>query len=64
MCTTMMQSLMTFCQTLDYQFVPDTVQVENVHLSHSLMTLAYKINEAEVEREKKDKSESIGQIEE
>ncbi len=45
-------------------FVPDTVQVENVHLSHSLMTLAYKINEAEVEREKKGKSESIGQIEE
>ncbi|MHC1748496.1 MAG: redox-sensing transcriptional repressor Rex [Cellulosilyticaceae bacterium] len=26
-------------------FLPDTVQVENVHLSHSLMTLAYKINE-------------------
>ena len=25
--------------------VPDSVQVENVHLSHSLMTLAYKINE-------------------
>lgn len=29
-------------------FLPDTVQVENVHLSHSLMTLAYKINEAEM----------------
>ncbi|MEG0387260.1 MAG: redox-sensing transcriptional repressor Rex, partial [Niameybacter sp.] len=28
-------------------FVPDGVQVENVHLSHSLMTLAYKINEGE-----------------
>lgn len=27
-------------------FLPDTVQVEDVHLSHSLMTLAYKINEA------------------
>ncbi|HHX60958.1 MAG TPA: redox-sensing transcriptional repressor Rex [Epulopiscium sp.] len=27
-------------------YLPDTVQVENVHLSHSLMTLAYKINEA------------------
>lgn len=26
--------------------VPDNVQVENVHLSHSLMTLAYKIKEA------------------
>lgn len=26
-------------------FLPDKVQVENVHLSHSLMTLAYKINE-------------------
>lgn len=26
-------------------YLPDTVQVENVHLSHSLMTLAYKINE-------------------
>lgn len=25
--------------------VPESVQVENVHLSHSLMTLAYKINE-------------------
>jgi redox-sensing transcriptional repressor len=28
-------------------FLPDHVQVENVHLSHSLMTLAYKINDAE-----------------
>ncbi len=28
-------------------FLPDTVQVENVHLSQNLMTLAYKINEAE-----------------
>lgn len=28
-------------------FLPDDVQVENVHLSHSLMTLAYKINEKE-----------------
>lgn len=27
-------------------YLPDNVQVENVHLSHSLMTLAYKINEA------------------
>lgn len=26
-------------------YLPDHVQVENVHLSHSLMTLAYKINE-------------------
>lgn len=26
-------------------YLPETVQVENVHLSHSLMTLAYKINE-------------------
>lgn len=33
-------------------FLPETVQVENVHLSHSLMTLAYKINEAQIEREK------------
>lgn len=33
-------------------FLPDTVQVENVHLSHSLMTLAYKINEAQIENEK------------
>lgn len=38
-------------------FLPDTVQVENVHLSHHLMTLAYKINEAEMERERKAKSE-------
>ncbi|MDA3730115.1 redox-sensing transcriptional repressor Rex [Niameybacter massiliensis] len=30
-------------------FVPDGVQVENVHLSHSLMTLAYRINECEGE---------------
>ena len=30
-------------------FLPETVQVENVHLSHSLMTLAYKINEAQIE---------------
>lgn len=30
-------------------FLPDEVQVENVHLSHSLMTLAYKINENEDE---------------
>jgi redox-sensing transcriptional repressor len=28
-------------------YLPETVQVENVHLSHSLMTLAYKINDAE-----------------
>lgn len=28
-------------------FLPETVQVENVHLSHSLMTLAYKINDSE-----------------
>lgn len=28
-------------------FLPEHVYVENVHLSHSLMTLAYKINEAE-----------------
>ena len=28
-------------------FLPDHVQVENVHLSHSLMTLAYSIHEAE-----------------
>lgn len=28
-------------------YLPETVQVENVHLSHSLMTLAYKINEVE-----------------
>lgn len=27
-------------------FLPEEVQVENVHLSHSLMTLAYKINDA------------------
>lgn len=35
-------------------FLPETVQVENVHLSHSLMTLAYKINEAEIEYEKRE----------
>lgn len=29
-------------------FLPDKVQVENVHLSHSLMTLAYKVNEKEL----------------
>ncbi|MEG0153147.1 MAG: redox-sensing transcriptional repressor Rex [Cellulosilyticaceae bacterium] len=29
-------------------FLPDTVEVENVHLSHSLMTLAYKVNEKQV----------------
>ena len=34
--------------------VPETVQVENVHLSHSLMTLAYKIHESQVEQEKKE----------
>ena len=33
-------------------FLPETVQVENVHLSHSLVTLAYKINEAQIENEK------------
>ncbi len=33
-------------------FLPNNVQVENVHLSHSLMTLAYTINEAEAERDK------------
>ena len=42
--------------------VPDTVQVENVHLSHSLMTLAYKINECEIETAKKAKE--LEQIEE
>jgi len=31
--------------------LPETVQVENVHLSHSLMTLAYKINDEEEEME-------------
>lgn len=31
-------------------YLPETVQVENVHLSHSLMTLAYKINDAEEEQ--------------
>lgn len=29
-------------------YLPDGVQVENVHLSHSLMTLAYKINAEEL----------------
>lgn len=33
-------------------FLPEDVQIENVHLSHSLMTLAYKINEAQIERSK------------
>ncbi len=42
-------------------FLPETVQVENVHLSHSLMTLAYKINEAQIER---DKTASIEVVEE
>ena len=28
-------------------YLPDHVQVENVHLSHSLMTLAYKINDVD-----------------
>lgn len=28
-------------------FLPETVQVENAHLSHGLMTLAYKINDAQ-----------------
>ena len=32
-------------------FLPDHVQVENVHLSHSLMTLAYKINNVEDQQE-------------
>lgn len=39
-------------------FLPETVQVENVHLSHSLMTLAYKIHESQEEHEKKEQSES------
>ena len=38
-------------------FLPENVQVENVHLSHSLMTLAYKINETQIEEEKKAKLE-------
>lgn len=40
-------------------FLPETVQIENVHLAHSLMTLAYKINEAQGESDKKanDKNE-------
>ena len=38
-------------------FLPENVQVENVHLSHSLMTLAYKINEAQIEQDKKAKLE-------
>lgn len=37
-------------------FLPETVQVENVHLSHSLMTLAYKIHEVEID--KKEQTES------
>lgn len=32
-------------------FLPEDVQVENVHLSHSLMTLAYKLNEGAKEEE-------------
>ncbi len=32
-------------------YLPETVQVENVHLSHSLMTLAYKIHNADDSRE-------------
>lgn len=40
-------------------FLPETVQVENVHLSHSLMTLAYKINEAQIERDKTDSIEVV-----
>lgn len=32
-------------------YLPETVQVENVHLSHSLMTLAYKIHNADDNRE-------------
>lgn len=35
-------------------FLPDDVQVENVHLSHSLMTLAYKINEADEQDENQE----------
>ena len=42
--------------------VPDIVQVENAHLSHSLMTLVYKINECEIETAKKAKE--LEQIEE
>lgn len=34
-------------------YLPEAVQIENVHLSHSLMTLAYQINEAKIEHEKK-----------
>ncbi len=37
-------------------FLPETVQVENVHLSHSLMTLAYKIHEVKID--KKEQTES------
>lgn len=48
MCTTMKKTFVTFYETLDSQRLPDTVEVENVHLSHSLMTLAYKVNEKEV----------------
>lgn len=32
-------------------YLPENVQVENVHLSHSLMTLAYKIKEANTTEE-------------
>ncbi len=35
-------------------YLPSNVQVENVHLSHSLMTLAYKINEASDSSENQD----------
>ena len=37
-------------------FLPETVQVENLHLSHSLMTLAYKIHEVKID--KKEQTES------
>lgn len=32
-------------------YLPDNVHVENVHLSHSLMTLAYKLNEESIVEE-------------
>ena len=35
-------------------YLPDHVQVENVHLSHSLMTLAYKIKNAGMSSEDED----------
>jgi redox-sensing transcriptional repressor len=38
-------------------FLPDHVQVENVHLSHSLMTLAYSIQESEKNRLAKENAE-------